>query len=441
MKKKLNLKDKLNIIFYIYPIIMLCPSGYITSYVTIFTLFTFYYFYKFQIKIKLFLIDYLLLLFFLMSFLSTLINFRSDYMILLKSLSDFRFALLFLVIRNLFIYKIINIRMLFKITLFCSIFLASDIFLQHIVDHDIFGYKPSEGRYNGVFDDEAIAGSYIQKFFIISILGILFTDLSFRNKKIFLFFFINFAGLGILFSLDRMPFLIYFFILSLIVILIKNYKYIFILASVSIFIFFISIFENNSKINYRYKTLQNELNIIKIINIFSIKENIGLSANPSTEELRNYEDSVINKSFFKGDYSRIMYSAYEVSKQKFFIGSGIKSFNNECKKLYEVNKKLLCAPHAHNLYLEILVNTGLLGLFLFIFFICKIIIDNLKNIIYENNINNKNLLIFSLILIISELFPFRSYGSILQTVNGSIFWYLLGVASSLSFVKLKNFNK
>jgi hypothetical protein len=376
-----------------------------------------------------------------MSFLSTLINFRSDYMILLKSLSDFRFALLFLVIRNLFIYKIINIRMLFKITLFCSIFLASDIFLQHIVDHDIFGYKPSEGRYNGVFDDEAIAGSYIQKFFIISILGILFTDLSFRNKKIFLFFFINFAGLGILFSLDRMPFLIYFFILSLIVILIKNYKYIFILASVSIFIFFISIFENNSKINYRYKTLQNELNIIKIINIFSIKENIGLSANPSTEELRNYEDSVINKSFFKGDYSRIMYSAYEVSKQKFFIGSGIKSFNNECKKLYEVNKKLLCAPHAHNLYLEILVNTGLLGLFLFIFFICKIIIDNLKNIIYENNINNKNLLIFSLILIISELFPFRSYGSILQTVNGSIFWYLLGVASSLSFVKLKNFNK
>ena len=338
MKKKLNLKDKLNIIFYIYPILMLCPSGYITSYVTIFTLFTFYYFYKFQIKIKLFLIDYLLLLFFLMSFLSTLINFRSDYMILLKSLSDFRFALLFLVIRNLFIYKIINIRILFKITLFCSIFLVSDIFLQHIVDHDIFGYKPSEGRYNGVFDDEAIAGSYIQKFFIISILGILFTDLSFRNKKIFIFFFINFAGLGILFSLDRMPFLIYFFILSLIVVLIKNYKYIFILASVSIFIFFISIFENNSKINYRYKTLQNELNIIKIINIFSIKENIGLSANPSTEELRNYEDSVINKSFFKGDYSRIFYSAYEVSKQKFFIGSGIKSFNNECKKLYEVNK-------------------------------------------------------------------------------------------------------
>jgi hypothetical protein len=362
-------------------------------------------------------------------------------MILLKSLSNFRFALLFLAIRNLFIYKIIKFGILFKITLFCSIFLASDIFLQHIIDHDIFGFKPSDGRYNGVFDDEAIAGSYIQKFFIISILGILFTDLSFRNKKILLFFFINFAGLGILFSLDRMPFLIYFFILSLIVFFIKNYKSIFILASVSIFVFFISIFEINSKINYRYKTLQNELNIIKILNVFSIKNNIGLSTNPSTEELRNYEDSVINKSFFKGDYSKIIYSAYEVSKQKLFIGSGIKSFNDECKKLYEVNKKLLCAPHPHNLYLEILVSTGLLGLFIFILFIYNIIINNFKTIIHGNNINNKNLVIFSLILIISELFPFRSYGSILQTVNGSMFWYLLGIASSLSFVKLKNFNK
>jgi O-antigen ligase len=441
MKKKLNLKDKVNIIFCIYPIIMLCPSAYITSYVTIFTLFAFYYFYKFQIKIKLFLIDYLLLFFFFISFLSTFINFESDYIILLKSLSDFRFILLFLVIRNLFIYKIIKYRILFQITLFCSIFLASDIFLQHILGHDIFGYKPSEGRYNGVFDDEAIAGSYIQKFFIISVLGLLFTNLSLANKKIFLFFFINFAGLGILFSLDRMPFLVYFFILCLSIFLIKNYKYIFTLASIFIFIFFITIFESNSKINYRYKTLQNELNFIKIFNIFSIKNNIGLSKNPSTEELRNYEASVINKSFFKGDYSRIIYSAYEVSKKNLLIGSGIKSFYIECKKLLETNKKLLCAPHPHNLYLEILVSTGMLGLFIFLLFVCRIIIDNLKIIINKNNINKKNLAIFSLILIISELFPLRSYGSIFQTVNGSMIWYLISIASALSFAKLKNLNK
>ena len=172
-----------------------------------------------------------------------------------------------------------------------------------------------------------------------------------------------------------------------------------------------------------------------------MRDDVGLSKNASSEELLHYKDSVNNKSFFKGDYSRIMYSAYEVSKEKFFIGSGIKSFQNECNELYKINKKLLCAPHAHNLYLEILVSTGILGLFIFVFFIFKIILENVKIIINKNNINKKNLVILSLILIISEVFPLRSYGSILQTVNGSMFWYLISIASALSFVKLKNLNK
>jgi len=93
------------------------------------------------------------------------------------------------------------------------------------------------------------------------------------------------------------------------------------------------------------------------------------------------------------------------------------------------------------LYLEILVSTGILGLFIFVSFIFKIILENLKIIINKNSINKKNLVILSLILIISEVFPLRSYGSILTTVNGSMFWYLISIASALSCVKLKKLNK
>ena len=438
MKSKINIIEKFQIVFYIFPIMMLFPSGFITSYVTIFTLFSFYYLYKLNHKIRLFLVDYLLLIFFLISFVSTLINFKSDYVILLKSLTDFRFALLFIIIRNLFIYKIVKFKMLFLITAICTIFLSFDIFFQHIYGYDLFGYKPSEGRYNGIFNDEAIAGSYIQKFFVISIIGVLFAN--FIKKKKFLFLFINFIGLGILFSLDRMPYIIFFFILLLSIILVKNYRFTFILSSILSLILFTIIFTNNEKVNYRYKTLQNEINVIKAFNIITMKSDFGLSKNPSSNELKNYEETVVNKSFFKGDYSKIAFSAYEIVKKNILFGSGIKSFQNECKKFSETNKKLFCAPHPHNMHLEILINTGVFGFFVFAFFIYKILVENLKIISIQNNVNQKNLLIFSLILIISELFPLRSYGSIFQTVNGSMFWYLISMASALSFVKLKSNN-
>ena len=438
MKNKINIIKKFQVIFYIFPVMMLFPSGFVTTYVTIFTLFSLYYLHQLNHKIRLFLIDYLLLIFFLLSFFSTLINFKSDYVILLKSFTDFRFALLFIIIRNLFIYKILKFRMLFLITIICTIFLSFDIFFQHIFGYDFFGYKPSEGRYNGIFNDEAIAGSYIQKFFVISIIGVLFAN--FIKKKIFLFLFINFIGLGILFSLDRMPYIIFFFILLLSIILVKNYRFTFILSSILSLILFTIIFTNNEKVNYRYKTLQNEINIIKAINIVTMKSGFGLSKNPSSQELKDYEESAVKKSFFKGDYSKIAFSAYEVIKKNILFGSGIKSFHNECKKLFDSNKKLLCAPHPHNMHLEILINTGVFGFFVFAFFIYKILVKNLKIIYIQNNVNQKNLLIFSLILIISELFPLRSYGSIFQTVNGSMFWYLISMASALSFVKLKNNN-
>ena len=438
MKSKINIIEKFQIVFYIFPIMMLFPSGFITSYVTIFTLFSFYYLYQLNHKIRLFLVDYLLLIFFFISFFSTLINFKSDYIILLKSLTDFRFALLFIIIRNLFFYKIVKFRMLFLITAICTIFLSFDIFFQHIFGYDLFGFRPSEGRYNGVFNDEAIAGSYIQKFLIISIIGVLFTNLV--NKKILLFLFTNFIGLGILFSLDRMPYIIFFFILLLSIILVKKYRLTFILSSILSLIVFTIIFQNNEKVNYRYKTLQNEINIIKAFNIITMRSDFGLSKNSSAEEIKHYEETVVNKSLFKGDYSKIAFSAYEVIKKNILLGSGIKSFHNECKKLFDSNKKLLCAPHPHNMHLEIIVNTGVFGFFIFSLFIYKILVENLKIIFIPISRNHKNLLIFSLILIVSELFPLRSYGSIFQTVNGSMFWYLISMASALSFVKLKSNN-
>ena len=154
---------------------MLRQSTYITVYVTLLTIFSFYFFYKNRIKINFFFLDYLVFTILLLAILSTLINVQKlGYFLLFKSILDVRFGFLYLIIRNLFYYKIIKFIPIVIMTCIATIFLSFDIFIQHIYGQDLLGYKPWNDRYAGIFNDEAIAGSYIQKFAFISIPLILF---------------------------------------------------------------------------------------------------------------------------------------------------------------------------------------------------------------------------------------------------------------------------
>jgi hypothetical protein len=87
--------------------------------------------------------------------------------------------------------------------------------------------------------------------------------------------------------------------------------------------------------------------------------------------------------------------------------------------------------------LEVITNQGLAGLLIFISLIILIINNFVKELSTENHKNKKiiNLIFFS--VLIAELWPIRSYGSIFHTVNGSIFWYLMALCSSIKYLKIK----
>ena len=74
LRNYFNKKILLKILFYIYPLIMLMPSGYITAYVTFLTIYSFNFFYENKIKINFFFLDYLIFAILLLSMLSTMIN-------------------------------------------------------------------------------------------------------------------------------------------------------------------------------------------------------------------------------------------------------------------------------------------------------------------------------------------------------------------------------
>jgi hypothetical protein len=131
-----NFNIFLKIFFYVFPLMMLKQSGYITAYVTFLTIISFFYLYKNNFKIIFYFSDYLIFLFFILSIFSTLINIeKSGHYLLIKSILDIRFAFLFLIIRNLFNYKILNFKTLLIITCICTVFLCIDIFIQHILNY------------------------------------------------------------------------------------------------------------------------------------------------------------------------------------------------------------------------------------------------------------------------------------------------------------------
>ena len=224
----LNTSNVLKLLFYVFPIMMLCSSGYITAYVTIFTLFSLYYFLYNKIEIKFSRFDHLILIFFLSSITSSLINIKEvGAFMLLKSFFDIRFVIFFFILRLILKYKIVDIKILSLVSLCSSIFLAINIFSQHLIGFDIFGHPPFDGRYNGTFESEAIAGSYIQKFFLISILFIFLSQNNKKNNFLFTIILIIFLGVGILMSLDRMPFIIFLFTIIVLTIIFKEYRFAF----------------------------------------------------------------------------------------------------------------------------------------------------------------------------------------------------------------------
>lgn len=418
---KLNIYILVKLLFYLFPFFMLLESAFVTTYVTLFIITTLFLFYSKKIRIKFDCIDYLLLFFFLLGFVASLLNITIlGKLLFFKSISDFRFLIFFFLIRNLINHKIVNLKFIFIVALSCTFFLSLDIIYQHINNKDFFGNPPFDGRFNGTFEHEAIAGSYIQKNFILSLSAILLLTIKYQKKFFFLLLVSTMLGVGILLSLDRMPFIIYLFIIILLIFFLKEHRILFIFNFMISSIIFIFLFSNYKILNDRYTSLHNEFNYNKFVNFFSI---------PNNEIIKKNIIEVKNDKYLIGDYSKIYKTSYYVWLKNPIIGSGKRSFGKMCDSVKIFKSDVVCSTHPHNIYLEIIVTHGVLGLITFLTFLAATFYS-IKKKIFTKNHNNYIINSLFLIILFSELFPLRSYGSIFQTVNGTMFWFILALINS-----------
>lgn len=416
-----NNKQKIvNLIFSLIPLSFVCGNLIINLNIILLIFISFIFFNKKLFGLKLNFFDKTFSFFFITLFFAGILNSYFFYFpeksiwaeeIFLKSFLYLRFFLVYFIIRFLIDNEILKLRLFFITAALCSIFVSLDVILQFITGKDIFGYESFSRRYPGPFGDEAISGSYLQRFslFIFFLFPIFFSN-KIKNSYILsasVIFILVFCAT--LFSGNKFPFVMFIFsIIILLILIVRSKKLI-----LSLFIFSVSIFFIFFKYNFEVKN--------NFGNFYSKISQVQIYTKSILDNIKNDTEVIIPNTWIKE-----MHHGLLAFNSKKLFGGGIKSYKISCPKFAEYS----CAPHPHNYHIEILVSAGLFGYFFLLIFFVKFLINFYKNYFLFKGSNNLMLMLFSTLFFI-EFFPLRTTGSFFSTANATYFCIIMSIAISL----------
>ena len=328
-----------------------------------------------------------------------------------SSISQIRFLIL-----ALFIYKYINHKEIKLIIYFIAsiiLFVALDNNLQFLTGIDIFGFKAEGyiydkrsifldkdqfytiGRLSGPFEEELRSGSFIAKlsFPIFFYLGHIFKN----SKKTYKFLIILF----------------FVIILESVIITGERSSTLIIISSFILSIYFSFGIKNTLKV------------LLPFILCFIIAINFN-----DFLKFRTKDSISIVKNIPESSYGVLYQSAIRVWKKNVYTGVGLKNFRINCKYVSEpeINKFPSCSTHPHNVLLEILSETGIIGLFIFLLFLIFFTISFRKFYKKQEIVHLKYISLGSFYMIVVSLLPLYPSGSIFSTWNATLLWINFGIS-------------
>ena len=369
--------------------------------------------------------------FFLLLLITTIIESFNKYNneSLLRSFLFLRYFLLSIIIITMLKRGDFNLK-LFLISCFLFSFLLSlNILFQYII-------FPNENSiwYSGVLGDEKIAGSIIQKFFLLSFLSVFIIKIKSKFYYLILTLVLILIPLiATLISGNRVPFIscLVFFIFA--IPLIKQFRKKLIVIALSIVLVFSTLMKVDKNLFLHYLSFYE--------NVIALVPNITNEIGKKYSELKKTDVSFTNNyhneiTIKKEDYdvfsfgtghAKLYVTAADIWNDRIVFGNGIKSFRFKCKeKEYLPNRT--CGNHPHNYHLEILVDNGLLGYFLILLSFLILIFKEFNNFKKSKKAKKKinHFYCFILVMLI-EFFLFKSTGSFFSTFNATFIFIIFGI--------------
>jgi len=336
--------------------------------------------------------------------------FVDDIFLSLKSTLPYVRFIIFSLAIFYFFKKNNNLIKYFYIILFITLcILIFDGYFQFLTEKNIFGFKKLRpDRLGGLFFDELILGSYLQKIIPI-FLTFYFYNKDLINKKI-IFIFLLLSYFLVFLSGERAS----FFLVTLFFILCLPFFF----SIKKFFLLFISVF---------------------ILMLFFINFNKQLKSRWIEQMTLHTFHKGISGNIFMPDHIGLFTSAIDIFKKNLFIGSGVKTFRIYCKDVAEEKKVELkknipnvnfCSTHPHNYYLQLLAETGLVGFSMITFVFLSIIVSYFKLLIFwlknkKENIKKSYACILS--SLVTTFWPLTTTGNFFNNWNSSMIFLTLGV--------------
>ena len=345
----------------------------------------------------------------------------------ISSIFHFRFALFSLSIFFLLEYSSSETSKSKKILMgifMILILVILDSFLQFLSGKNIIGFEIKDNRVSGIFDDELILGSFLLKVFPFTIWLIYFSNFEISKYKNLLIIFFSMYIITVYLSGERTSLFLIFLATILFIFYLHNLRAI-LLKSFLIFLLFvmstfITDFGKSDPFNRIFIKTFNQITN----SFFLTKRDIQLDKKNLGDLTKDLKKNI---QIFSTDHNGHYLLAYNLFKQSPIFGKGPEGFRYYCRKV-EYNSKIgMCSTHPHNIFMQLLSETGLIGIFFYLFGSIFVIISLSK--LYKKNMDLKSKYNFYIasIAIIVNFFPLVPSGNFFNNWISIISYYYIGI--------------
>jgi len=317
-----------------------------------------------------------------------------------------RFGILPLIVLQLIDHNKDFEKFFFKTIFITLIVVSLDGLFQHFTGKNIIGLKEyTPDRTSGFFGDKGRLGSYIAHLCPFALIYLFIYLKVKHNYKNYLFILIfNLFLIVVVYSGERTS--LFLILLSFFLLAIFKISYWRMYLS-GFFIFCLLFFI----IYQKETTVKNRI-------IINTKNQLGLSEN------------YIPKKIFSETHQWHYTIAIRMFKDNLFFGQGINSFRDNCfKEKFRIDEKNSgCSTHPHNIYLQILAETGIFG-FIFLFSAFIFLYIKIFKYIFSANSKKDNYLLqlFLLNLTVTiNFFPFIPTGNFFNNWASILFFMPIG---------------